>query len=736
MKETYSIFDPSELPGESRESFECAVAFHEFHGGKSDDEVDMMKESTLDIEWDHISSLTQFHSSSLSSHSYHKDKDSKEEVYDPAFWLPALLQALTHEEIIPVREIANSGLIGVVLAALSSVCPLIRVYARACLSIVLGACKSKAAERDVSFRERPQFIQLLHFVCNSITSNSFESDAGLLKCPRISTSTSVFLGRASLHLFVPSHELYSKINKYLLAKPFLDEKDVPLFDLTILHGDVFLETAEVISVMRMIRDGLLTRTDHLNLCRKNAYMHLMTRFSILMRDVRLVHASLDIFNKALGIPSGGRYLLERCGLVTWLAHQISISALCSDYCIAKTNAQQSELVLLQNGGDLNQRGKGEVSLPSIARVFGRLLHLLRKTVYVDYLLSLEGEVLKDHYRQFSAYLRVFMNDCVHLLDFKLEFVLGIDSIRIFLDLLWDCSIVNLVSGRWCTYGAEGVIGLAKLIRLKANGSIDHEYLVLQTLCSLALFPPKHIMGPSSIICDGIDALQSAVLKVVLSLPEPFMGQLCFLQWKKKVDRDGGGAHAVGGKERRLPEMLRMLEFVGDNASPAQRWAEVAMSCFDGSVSMSAMGTVPVLVIVVATLERLLCALESSCLADKQGGRSDSLIRLLLLLHNVYERSSPSSSDHSLLRTLLSSIDHQDISRYDLEFISFQFNLRCFTLGAYLYLNGQGLNADTSTMRVTRGKYKKTSLKLITKDVQITLLKAFRKLLLLPERYRT
>jgi hypothetical protein len=51
---------------------------------------------------------------------------------------------------------------------------------------------------------------------------------------------------------------------------------------------------------RIVRDGLSTRWDHLNLCRKNAYNRLMLLFPVLSKDIKAGHAVFDLLDKALG----------------------------------------------------------------------------------------------------------------------------------------------------------------------------------------------------------------------------------------------------------------------------------------------------------------------------------------------------------------------------------------------------------------------------------------------------
>ena len=258
-------------------------------------------------------------------------------MYDPCYWLPSLHHLITQPIDLPVRQLANTGVLSLILATLSTKCVVLRTLALSCLQRIFELVKRQGPDKDAAFRERPQILVLLNFVKNSVeggetTSTTSSSRGGEKKggggeqmVPlRLPSVVSLFLARAALHLLQPGHELFSKINKYLLSRPFCDVKDVPLFDLLIADGDVQTDMAPRLATFRIVRDGLTTRTDHLNLCRKNGYNRLMLLFPVLTKqDTKAGHAVLDLLDKALGMPSAARYLVERCGMVSELSVSIN-----------------------------------------------------------------------------------------------------------------------------------------------------------------------------------------------------------------------------------------------------------------------------------------------------------------------------------------------------------------------------------------------------------------------------
>jgi hypothetical protein len=155
---------------------------------------------------------------------------SSTHVLDPCFWLPAIHTSL-HNSYLPVRQLANSGVLSVVVASLGSCCPLLRAYALSCLAKVSSLLSEQTPAKYPGFCERPQLITLVNFVRNSLTRYSQDThDSPFYKlggkvCPRFPPTVSSFLARASLHIMQPGHELYGPLNKYLLSRPYCDPKD-------------------------------------------------------------------------------------------------------------------------------------------------------------------------------------------------------------------------------------------------------------------------------------------------------------------------------------------------------------------------------------------------------------------------------------------------------------------------------------------------------------------------------
>ena len=329
-----------------------------------------------------------------------------DKVYDPSFWLPALHYTLSQKSH-SVRQLANTGALSLVIAGISSRCPVLRAIAISALQRIIELARQQTPDKDAGFRERPQLLLLLNFIRNSIDSSA-PSSSGPKQFPSV---ISLFLSRAALHLLQPTHELFSKINKYLLSRPFVDYKDVPLYDLLIVDGDATVDQAPRLSTFRIVRDGLMTRGDHLNLCRKNIYNRLMLLFPVLTKDVRAGHAVFDLLDKALGIQVCARYLLERCTIISWLQQMASTTnSLDIDTTSGAEGVTPSKVYEVQyiddDDNDIKEKDKAtrstvirsqpSIQLAAPPRLLTRVLCLLRRALGAGYLLAAGPSGTAEH----------------------------------------------------------------------------------------------------------------------------------------------------------------------------------------------------------------------------------------------------------------------------------------------------------------------------------------------------
>ncbi len=403
-------------------------------------------------------------------------------VYDPAFWLPALHVAITIAEP-SVRRLANTGVLAVNLAALCCTCPMLRSCAMANLARVTELAQKQTPKVDISFRERPQVLQLLVFARNSLVAPSVNalpltSGTASSNIPSMPFMSACFLARASQIVMQVGHELYAFIGRYLLSRPFCDHKDIPLYDMLVNGG----AGEGRLTALRSLRDGLVSRIDHLCLCRKNAYQRLLVSFVPLGHgDPRMGHVLLDILERALVLPQGSRYLLQRSGLLLWLRQMASALA-------ARGSSDAGPNPGAEMGVIPNSHGSRISTSPKLQP---RILQLLRRSI---------ASILLLQDRMDITGLVVEVSSCVVMLVTDIALAgcgtsaansaarPSRESLRQLVLLMWDVSVLCAVCPQRASLPALWDASLLKLVTdaVKTSAVLSAEATELQV--TVALLP--------------------------------------------------------------------------------------------------------------------------------------------------------------------------------------------------------------------------------------------------------
>ena len=465
------------------------------------------------------------------------DNSSLNGVYDPSFWLPCL-HYLLHSQDVSIRQLSNCGLLSLVFVSLGSNCPILRSYSLSCLSSILSLLKKQTPDKDPAFRERPQLLLLVNFVRNGFDIATESSDT---KCLKLPMSTALFAARAALHLMQPSHELYPKINKYLLSRPYCDIKDIPLYDFSVLSGnnESFGDILIQLSTLRLVRDGLSTKEDHLNLCRKNAYSRLMMMFRIVSNvDIKCGHAILDLFEKASTIKDSARYLIERCGIVIWLQQIASLK-----YCIVESTVIENDSRIYTD------EKKSKISINEVPlKLLSRSIVLLRRMIAADFMLSCEG--VKSKAMSFFRCLCFIVDEVITLDETKLSNYIPDDFIKQLVVAIWDCSLISSVDCH-LDWGMSRLYRLAKAIPNIIVGLDDSSQSTRSdlTISILSLISFKSRVSECMISDTGhnlsydyfpplLDMMMSSIINLLFttkSLPDKAINYVCIFPQESVVD---------------------------------------------------------------------------------------------------------------------------------------------------------------------------------------------------------
>jgi hypothetical protein len=436
-------------------------------------------------------------------------------VLDPSYWLPCIYLALAKNADLSMRQFANCGALAFVIACLTSDCVFIRSYAKACLHLVLAFLRKQTPDKDSAFRERPQLLVIVNFIRNAF--NSAEQKGQFVE-DHLPLTSGIFLGRAALHLLQPQHTLFSSMNKYLLSRPYCDRKDIPLYESLVVEGDVGNDAVTRLAALRLLRDCIGSKEDHLNMCRKNAYSRLMVYFVLFGKDAKSAHAILDILERALSFGAGARYLLERCALIPWL--QQLASPINSSRILLQSGDAGADVSA--TGSDRDRSDENDMPLQAApTRMLFRVVALLRKTVAALSLLEGEGvEVvtyLQHAFAATSACTREIMllsqtsrlNESAVPFEFFRQIVLCMWDISVAVSTV-DATDLRLTGLQWQPHD---LLALSKIsLQLyQSNPQIagDGEKMVL---CLMSLLALARNGGISSSL-DAVDA-QSALDLVI------------------------------------------------------------------------------------------------------------------------------------------------------------------------------------------------------------------------------
>lgn len=232
--------------------------------------------------------------------------ENEQKKYDPSFLLPLFIFLLSPESPIQVNKFINSGALAITLASLSSNDPSIR---KSAYMILFRFQSHLAGVKNEKAGLVAHFIDVLR---NGITQLMDENDEDA--SPQLSSIVSIFLARASFIVLNPSHQLYSTLHKFFIAKPALDLNKVPEF-LVLFHSEHEYNREWILTI---IRDGLNTLQDWL-LCDRTVIFKILFSFyssTLCSRNIQTI--IIGIINKCLCIEKGRFYLLNGQGLLSWL----------------------------------------------------------------------------------------------------------------------------------------------------------------------------------------------------------------------------------------------------------------------------------------------------------------------------------------------------------------------------------------------------------------------------------
>ena len=278
-------------------------------------------------------------------------------AYDPSFLLPFCVVAL-RVRLLPPRLFAQTGLASVCLRATAAEDTGVRAMAFEALGLLTQQLQFKGNQQKKlnmpsvdstaagafapgeepasfemmapfigDFKERAQLLSLLEWVRDAIET----------PFTRLPAVHAVFLAEAALLVSHPSHPMFGPISKARLKTATLDVSLVPLFRQTILSGsqDARIERSWL---LQLLRAGLRSSADARVYLRQYIFELVMGLYDAAFIDSTTSSLALGVILAACSVPRAAREMVERGGLVGWLA---SRAATAVSSAIASTNEKNA-----------------------------------------------------------------------------------------------------------------------------------------------------------------------------------------------------------------------------------------------------------------------------------------------------------------------------------------------------------------------------------------------------------
>lgn len=186
--------------------------------------------------------------SQVSEGSVERSAEEKE-VMDPGFFLALLGSLLDSDDVGRAAWISliESNTLGLAVCALSSGQKSMQIAGDRLLAKTRNALQASTAD----FREKDELSYILDNVKNLIPPSSTSSNTP------IPPSIALFLAQAIRGVAMPETPEYPLIWRFLLSRPVLDTKDVPLF-YNLFYSSSDYSDREKLWLLRMMADGACT----------------------------------------------------------------------------------------------------------------------------------------------------------------------------------------------------------------------------------------------------------------------------------------------------------------------------------------------------------------------------------------------------------------------------------------------------------------------------------------------
>ncbi|GMP22619.1 hypothetical protein CsSME_00000555 [Camellia sinensis var. sinensis] len=228
-------------------------------------------------------------------------------IYDPVFILRFSIHSLSMGYIEPM-EFASLGLLAIAFVSISSPHDEMRKLGYE----ALGRFKT-ALERCQKREGLVRLRLLLTYLQNGIED----------PWQRIPCIIAMFVAEASFILLDSSHDHYLTISNFLVRSPRVNVKCIPLFETFFWSSTVKFKTLRL-WILRLLYAGLNSDDDAQIYIRNNILEILLAFYASPLSDSESKELILQVVKKSVKLHKMARYLVEYCGMISWLSSIISV----------------------------------------------------------------------------------------------------------------------------------------------------------------------------------------------------------------------------------------------------------------------------------------------------------------------------------------------------------------------------------------------------------------------------
>jgi hypothetical protein len=225
-------------------------------------------------------------------------------VYDPSFFFPMLANALSSSSISD-EEIIRQGGLGICIQGTSSFEKDVREY---CYGLLAVFHESLTIETS-GFKASRQLSLMLENFRNAIE----------FPMQRIPSLLAVFMNDVINILSRPAHTMFSHMNYFLLARPQLDLRDVPMFYELFNSSSPTTYKQERSWMLHLLRRGVRDSTDVDLLLHRHVLSVLLSFYGSQLSDGHTRNLILQVLAVVSRVPKGRLYLQTRSNIYEWLA---------------------------------------------------------------------------------------------------------------------------------------------------------------------------------------------------------------------------------------------------------------------------------------------------------------------------------------------------------------------------------------------------------------------------------